>query len=250
LKRGCETLKIHPSIRFRTSRCLREYCSSTIFKNVAKDQDFVALDKFAAETVSKIWIWITTRAIGISDQEISDLWLFPLSSGLYRKIKPRASSQVYFASPGKIGDLMVKLDAKTVTKPFPLVDIETTHPAHSLLSMNARSQGVLSALQIQDPRRIVSFLTWLQENWSLIQNFNDEEKMSVGELLASQLSQKLTTQELTVCSDMLKQLPIFQKVSWMDVENKRFACPFPYSLTPVTNASQGAHTNMDRPKLL
>jgi len=37
LKRGCETLKIHPSIRFRTSRCLREYCSSTIFKNVAKD---------------------------------------------------------------------------------------------------------------------------------------------------------------------------------------------------------------------
>jgi len=219
LRRGCETSRVHPSIRFRTPRCLKKYCLNTIFEKVAKNQDFVVLDKVAAETVSKVWTWISTRSISLGDQEISCLWLLPLSNSQYRKVKPVAwSSQIYFAPPGKLGDLMVQLDAKMTAKPLPLLDIKTTHPAHGLLSVKTSL--------IQDARRMVSFLPWLQQAWDLVSNITDKERVSIGELLASQRSQKLAGSEYEACREILKQLPIFQKVSWTEREHNRCVIRF------------------------
>ena len=250
LRRGCASSKVHPSIRFRTPSCLKKYCLNTIFEKVAKNQDFVVLDNVAADTVSKVWTWISTRSISLSDLEISCLWLLPLSNGCYRKVKPAvSSSQIHFAPSGKIGDLMVQLDAKMTAKPLPLLDIKTTHPAHGLLSVTAKMQGIMQTLLIQDARRMVSFLPWLQRIWGLVSNITDQERVSIGELLASQLTQKLAQAEYDACREILKQLPIFQKVSWTEREHNRCVTGFPF-LSLMTDVLQRARLDVDHSELL
>ncbi|KAL5316261.1 hypothetical protein ACEPPN_015306 [Leptodophora sp. 'Broadleaf-Isolate-01'] len=216
LKRGCESSKIHPSIRFRSASSLREYCMSTIFNKVAKDQDFAVLDKGDSEFVSKAWTWISMRGVRILDQDISCLWLLPLSNGYHRKIKPKeSSSQVYFAPPGEINDLMRRFDAKLSSKEFPLLDTR-----QSELAMVTKSEGMMSTMQIQDCRRMVFLLQWLRQTWDLVDYVTDEERVLISKMVSLRSPQELLEPDRKGVVEALSHLPIFQKVSWKVVGDK------------------------------
>lgn len=222
LKRGCESSKIHSSISFRSASCLRKYCMRTIFKKVAKDQDFAVLDEVAAAIVTKVWTWISMRRIDILNQEISCLWLLPLSNGRHRKVKPKVSaSQVHFAPPGEAGDLMRKLDAKMASKVLPLLD--TTH---SELATITKNEATMSNLWVQDASRIVPLLRWLQRTWALVDPVTDEERLLIAELVTSHMPLKLTEPDRTAVVEALSHLPIFQKVSWKESGDKMFVIRF------------------------
>lgn len=222
LKRGCESSKIHPSIRFRSASCLREYCTSTIFSKVAKDQDFAMLDKGASEFVTKAWTWISMRGVGILDQDISCLWLLPLGKGYHRKLKPKgSSSQVYFAPPGEINDLMRRFDAKLSSKQFPLLDTR-----QSELTMVTKSEGIMSTLWVQDCRRMVFLLQWLQQTWTLVDHITDEERVLISKIVALQSPQELLEPDRGGVIEALSHLSIFQKVSWKVVGDKMFVIHF------------------------
>ncbi|KAE9364465.1 hypothetical protein N431DRAFT_474055 [Stipitochalara longipes BDJ] len=220
LRRGCETLKIHPSIRYRTSSCLKKYCMSTIFR-VANDQDFIVLDKVAAETVAKVWTWISRRGIHILDPDISCLWLLPSSNGRHRRVRPaQLTSEVYFAPPGEGGDLMMKFDAKMFLKPLPLLDVGQPGVAPVFLSMITNSEDVMSTLLVKDARRMVFLLRWIQLTWDLVDNITDEERLLIVKLVALHSHHELPEVDRRASVKSLSHLPIFRRVSWNAVGDK------------------------------
>ncbi len=223
LKRGCQNSNNHSKIRYRSARDLREYCISFVFKDVAKDKDFIILDERAATTAAKIRTWISNRGFCIEDQDISCLWLLPVSNGYHRRIKPKeASSQVYFAPSGDIGDQMRRLDAHMTSKPLPLLDMGPL----GLASMDRRSQFMMSNLLIQDATRIVPLLQYLKRVWALVEDITEKDRLLISQAVASYSPQELSSTELEAAIEALRHIPIFQKVSWKATENRMFVLFF------------------------
>lgn len=251
LKRGCELSNIHPAIRYRSASCLKQFCMSSIFKNVAKDGDFVALEEEAARVVRKVGTWISMRDFFRTGfQEISYLWLLPLSNGRYRRVKPKgAFSMVYFAPPGEVGDLMRRLDARMSSKLFPLLDTEHSRIDPSFLSIITKSEGVMSNFCVQDSRRMVFLLQWLQRTWALVDHITDEERLLITKLVVSHSPQELPEPDRGAVIEALKHLPIFQKVSWKAVGDKMFVIHFRV-LVKISNARQGDDFDVDQFELL
>jgi sacsin len=251
LKRGCELSNIHPAIRYRSASCLKQYCMSSIFKNVAKDHDFVTLEEDAARVVRKVGTWISMRGFFRTGfQEISCLWLLPLSNGRYRKVKPNgAFSMVYFSPPGEVGDLMTRIDARMSFKPFPLLDTEHSTIDPSFLSIITQSEGVMSNLQVQDARRIVFLLRWLQGTSSWVEHITDEERLLIAKHLATHSPQELLEPDRKAIIETLSHLPIFQKVSWKAVGDKMFVVHFRICVK-ISNVLQGVKFDVDQFELL
>jgi sacsin len=221
LRDGCKNSTIHPSIRYRSANCLRDYCMSTIFKNVPKDQDIVELGEEPTAFVSKVWTWIAMRPIDILDKAISCLWLLPLSNGQHRAVKPRSwssSSQVYFAPVGEIGELMWKFDAKSSTRPLPLLDTKLGEYAPVIVSILTERPDIMPHLFIRNANSIVSFLQWLHQTAPSVDHGADEEKFLIARLVASNLHQPLTSSEHKAVVEALRSLQIFERISWKTKE--------------------------------
>jgi sacsin len=215
LKDGCKNSTIHPSIRHRSANSLRDYCMSTIFKNLPEDQDMVVLGGEPTALVSKVWTWLSMQRINILDESISCLWLLPLSNGQYRKVKPRSSSsQVYFAPAEEIGALRWKFDAKSSARLLPLLDTKPTGSVPRLASILTKSPDIMSNLFISNASSIVLFLQWLHKTSPLVDNGADEDKLLIARLVASHLPQSLTSPERGTVVRALRSLQIFQKISW------------------------------------
>jgi sacsin len=215
LRDGCENSTIHPSIRYRSANCLRDYCMSTMFKNVPEDRDMVVLGEEPTAFVPKVWTWISMRRIDILDKDISYLWLLPLSNGHHRNVKPRSSSsQVYFAPVGEVGELMWKFDAKSSARPLPLLNIGPTGLAPGFVSILTKTPDIMSNLFIKDASSIVLFLQWLHRTSPLVDDAADEEKLLIARLVASHLPRSFTSLERKVVVLALSFLQIFQKISW------------------------------------
>jgi sacsin len=236
LKHGCESSTIHPSIRYRSARCLREYCMSTLFKNVPKDRDEFVLDECAAGIVTEVWTWISKYSNCILDKEFSSLWLLPLSNGHHRKVKPASgsSSVAYYAPVGEIGDLMRKFDARISVKTLPLLDTGPTGLTPRFLSMLMRSESVMSTLCIKDASNMISFIEWLQRTWLLVDHILGEERLLLARLLVSHFPQTLTSLERKAVVGALSSLAIFQKVLWKGESDTMFVIFFRF-LIVVTN---------------
>jgi sacsin len=219
LKRSCQNSNNHSGIRYRSARDLREYCMSFVFEDVTKEKDFVILNERAATTAAKIRTWISDRGFCIEDQDISCLWLLPVSNGYHRRIKPKeASSQVYFAPSGDIGDLMRRFDAHMTSKPLPLLDMGPL----GLASVDLRGQFMMSNLLIQDATRIVPLLRYLKRIWALVEDITEKDRLLISQAVASYSPQELSTTELEALIEVLRHIPIFQKVSWKAAENRMF----------------------------
>jgi sacsin len=251
LKRGCELSNIHPAIRYRSASCLKKYCMSSIFKNIAEDGDFVTLEEDAARVVRKVGTWISMRGFFRTGlQEISCLWLLPLSNGRYRRVKPKGPfAMVYFAPPGEAGDLMRRFDTRMSFKPFSLLDTEQSRIDPSFLSIITQSEGVMSNLQVQDTRRMVFLLQWLQGTWSWVEHITDEERLLIAKHVASNSPQELLEPDRKAVIEALRHLPIFQKVSWKAVGDKMFVIHFRIC-AKISNVLQGIKFDVDQFELL
>lgn len=236
LKHGCEFSTIHPSIQHRSANCLRQYCMSTMFKNVAEDQDMVVLSEVSAATVLEVWDWILRRGISLLDKNVSCLWLLPMSNGHHRKVKPQSlSSQVYIAPVGEIGDLMWEFDVMSSVKLLPLL----LHKGPTGLSPNSvsiitRNPYTMLKLFIKDASSMVLFLEWLHQTSPLVEDVADEIKIRIAELIAVHLPRTLTSSEHKVVVQAIRHLKIFQKISWKTVGGKMFVGFFPFLLV-LTN---------------
>jgi sacsin len=223
LKRGCQNSNNHSGIRYRSAQDLKEYCMSFVFKDVATYGDFVKLDERAATTAAKIRTWILDRGFRIEDQEIACLWLLPVSNGYHRRIKPKeASSQVYFAPSGDIGDLMTKLDAQMTSKPLPLLDVGPPGLSSPFLSMIRKNQPTMSTLCVQDATRIAPLLQYFQRIWALVDHITDKERLLISNVVASHSTQRLNSTDWKAAIEALSHIPIFQRVSWKAEGNRMF----------------------------
>jgi sacsin len=215
LKQGCDSLSIHSSIRYRSARDLREYCMGNIFNNVAEEQDMAVLSEKCSALISEIWTWISMRCIPLLDKDISCLWLFPLSNGQHRKITPRnASSQIYLAPVGQIGELMWKFDAKSSSKSLPLLATGPTGLGLEVVSNLTKSPETMLKMFLKDAISMVYFLEWFHHTSPLLDDASDDERLLIARLVASHLPQELTSSKRSVVVRALSRLKIFQKVSW------------------------------------
>ncbi len=222
LKLACQTSDNQSAIRYRSAQDLRNYCMRFIFKDVAKYGDFVELDERAATTAAKIRTWILDRDLRIEDQEISCLWLLPVSNGYHRRIKPKeASSHVYFAPSGEIGDLMRRLDAQMKTKPLPLLKVGRSGLVSPFLSMIRKNQLTMSTLFVQDATRIVPLLQYLQRIWDLVDHITYKERLLISKVVASYSTQGLNSTDRGAAVQALSHIPIFQR-SRMSVQSLHF----------------------------
>jgi sacsin len=220
LKQGCDSSSIHSSIRYRSARDFREYCMRNIFNNVAKEQDMTILPEKCSALILGVWTWISMRCIPLLDKDISCLWLLPLSNGQHRKIKPRnLSSQIYLAPVRQIGELMWKFDAKSSSKPLPLLATGPGGLSAEVVSNLTKSPETMSKMFLKDAISMVYFLEWFHHTSPLVDNASDEERLLISRLVASHLPQQLTSSESSVVVQALNHLKIFRKVSWEKAED-------------------------------
>jgi sacsin len=221
LRQACESPAIHPNICYRTAISLREYCARHIFKTVPQNQDMVVLDGESSAFVSKVWTWIEMRKIHPFHDNISCLWLLPLSNGHHRKIKPSSSSfQIYFAPAGETGELMRELDSKSSRKPLPLLHTSLLS-SNSVLSL-LESPRAASDLFIESGSSIVAFVKWLHGTYPRLDDVSDKHRQQIAKLIASNLPDQFNLSERTILVSVLRHMKIFEKVSWNLVKGKMF----------------------------
>jgi sacsin len=195
-----------------------------IFTDVPEDQDMVILDDESAAFAREVWTWISMRGINALDKDMSCLWLLPLSNGKYRKIKPEKSiSAVYFAPAGELGDLMRRYDAKSSEKPLPLIDARDI--GSQSMSSLTRNSCASSDLHLEDGGKIVSFLRWLHRINPTLDNVPEGDIHLIKKVTLLQLPKSLTLVDRGTVVGALKDLKIFQKVSWIETRRERLFTP-------------------------
>lgn len=216
LKDGCGSSTIHPSICFHSARSLKNYCMATIFKTAVVDQDMVLLDDQSRALVSKVWAWIAARSIDILDEDISCLWIIPLSNGHHRKVVPRnISLKVYFAPGGEIGDMMRKLNTKISKPVLPLLHRGSeTGLDPSSVAILLRNPDSLLKMAIVDASHVNQFLRWLCLKLLDFGDLADEDRFQITRLVASHIPKSPTKLERDHIMKALGPLKIFQRVSW------------------------------------
>lgn len=214
LEDGCGSSTIHPSIRLRSVKSLKDYCMATAFKSFRANQDSVILDPKSSTLVSKVWAWISARDVDILDTDISCLWIIPLSNGHHRKVTPRSSSSMaYFAPIGDIGDFMRKIDAQSPNRLGPLLNVGLTRLTAGLVGIILNHPQV-SKFNIENGGRIAAFLRWLHGNPSEYTGLTDGQKLLIANLVAKYLPDPLSPSERMDIIKEVRPLKIFQRVSW------------------------------------
>ncbi len=213
LRRGRDTCIIHPSIQYRSASSLKDYCMNIIFRDLPQDQDMVELSPEISSIVSQVWAWISRRAISMLDDEVSCLWLFPLSNGHYRRIRPPVSTSIaYLAPPGELGKLMWKFDSKASKKPNPLLNTIPAGEKPLWLPMLTGNRKLMTQLSIEDASDIVTFLQWLRQ--SSPSEVVDEDRFMIAKLIAMHLPPTYSAAECTAILEVVCHLKVFQRVSW------------------------------------
>lgn len=220
LKLGCETPRVHRSIRYRSARCLKNYCMNTIFKDVPQHQDMIELNPESVSIVEKAWEWILLRDITILNDEISCLWLLPLSNGCYRRIKLQApSSPAYLPPPGELGRLMWKFNELS-KRVLPLISSVPTGEKPPWITLLTRDSTHMSQLSIENASDMVVFLDWLYQTSSLDYDVSDEDKLMIVRLLADHSKLEYDTLKRVELIKSLGRLKVFRRISWGMVDNK------------------------------
>jgi len=213
LRQFCESGSPHEHIRYRSVSCFRDYCMRNIFTDVPEDQDMVDLDDESAAFVCEIWTWVLMRGVDLLDKDICCLWLLRLSNGKHRKVRPKTSiSQIYFAPASDLGDLMRKYDARSARKLLPLLD--TRDLAFHSISYLVENPNAPSDLLIEDGSKIVSFIIWLHRTIPMLDHVSEKDRLLIAELISSKLTQPLPLMDRDVVVGALRDLKIFQKLTW------------------------------------
>lgn len=217
LKDRCAKGKAHCSIQHRSAKAFEEYSLSYVLSNISRDEDVATLSKEQTEFLTKSRKWILDRKIDILDHNISDLWLLPLSNMKHRKVKPRnPNSHIYIAPDNSVGDLMWKFDNKLSRKSLPLLDTRSTGRTLQSLTALVRDPQISAQLALHDARELPNFLAWLHATSAIDGHVVGEDRNLVAEFIATQLPQTISSSMMQSIKQPLRELKIFQKVSWKE----------------------------------
>ncbi|KAF4626625.1 hypothetical protein G7Y89_g11535 [Cudoniella acicularis] len=213
---GCDSPRlVHPSIRYRSAVDFGTYFKNITFQNVLQNEDMTVLNPDAAAFVPKAWDWICDRGINISNDNISSLWLLPLTNGTFRKIKPLSpSSKVLYASEGELGGLTRKLSARCPSTSPALLRLGPGGLGPRSISNLTKDRQTMARLFIDDAENVVHFTSWLNQVHQVVNEAIDEEKHLLAKLIAMRISSLSLDAESAKIADSLRPLSIFRKVSW------------------------------------
>jgi sacsin len=211
LQNGCSTSSLHSSLRHRSTYDLKTYCLKTHFKTFDSKKDLVSVDENISIFISRVWNWIVTRQHTILDDNISCLWLLPLSDGRYRKIKPSdASFDTIYAGPGELGDFLRDLDDKGIDSNKPIIKTNGLSSCSVQLLIDAMKKD--PSLFIKTSDILENFMHWLSEIREVFDDMaTDDDRWRLHKLLASRLHLCI---DLKTISNILGGLKVFQKVVW------------------------------------
>lgn len=227
LKQGCDHSTLHPSVCYRSASSLKEHFVTSVLKDQPKEGDSIVLSGEAAAFVSKVWTWISMRSIDLLDENVSCLWLLPLSNGHHRKIKPQhPTSKVYFAPSGQYGDLMRQLDAKSAAKALPLLVTHDSGLVPASVSLLVQASDVTSTLLIEDGSNMLSFIQWLNGTFPMVEGVSDRERQLIAKSLEYGLSKSLSSADREAILAILRNLKIFQNLLWGLEKGKMFVAYF------------------------
>lgn len=124
---------------------------------------------------------------------------------------------------GEMGELMWKFDSKVSRKSLPLLKTKPhTGDAQEPLSINMLTKHTnrLSNLSIMNAGSIRVFLQWLHQTSSLDDDVSDNDKFLIAKLVQGSLPPVHDTEERNAVIKVLRQLRIFQRLSWVEVANE------------------------------
>ena len=205
------TSPLHSSLRHRSTYDLKTYCLQTHFKTFDSMKDLISLDENTSSVISKVWDWIVARQYSILDDNISCLWLLPLSDCRYRKIKPSdASFDTIYAAPGELGHYIRSLAGIDIDSNKPIIQESDLSPRSIQLLIDAMKKD--PSLLIKTSDSLEDFMLWLSE---IRRVFNDAatdyNRWHLHKLLASHLN---LCKDLKTISNILRVLKVFQEVVW------------------------------------
>ncbi|KAH7330503.1 hypothetical protein BKA65DRAFT_404568 [Rhexocercosporidium sp. MPI-PUGE-AT-0058] len=215
LKQRCGSSTLHPSIQYRSSQSLREYCTRTIFKKLCAARDMASLDTESATFSTSVLTWISDRRVSMQDKNVKSLWLLPLSNGGHRKIIPQEStSKVYIAAAGLAGDVMRRIDARLSIKQLPLLCTEKEKLGRHPSAILKQIRDAKVEMGVEDASNLVVFLRWLSQTLTAVENLDDEERHNIAKAILSKLSEPLANGQLAIATQLIRNLEIFQKLTW------------------------------------
>ncbi|KAH7383481.1 hypothetical protein BKA64DRAFT_682440 [Cadophora sp. MPI-SDFR-AT-0126] len=224
LRERCGSSTLHPSIQYRSAKSLREYCMRTVFKKLCRTQNMVKLDAEESEFSANALSWILSRNISLLDENVKDLWLLPLSNGLHRKVIPQHSNVMVYIPPTDLcGDVMRSIDAQVASKTTPLLrtDKKALGSRHSTIVKQILEAK--AAFVVQDGSSLLVFLQWLCQAIPAAGNLNDEKRKKIAQAIASEVSDRFTSEELAILKPLIASLEIFQKLAWEAINDT--LCP-------------------------
>ncbi|KAK0103147.1 hypothetical protein ONS95_014947 [Cadophora gregata] len=220
LKQRCGSSTLHPSIQFRSAKCLREYSMRTVFKRLCRSQNMVTLDAEASAFSANALTWISNQNVSLQNEDVKDLWLLPLSNGLHRKVVPEKSNVVVYLSPeGLCGDVMRNIDAQLSSKTLPLLCTDTGALGGRSSVVMKQINEATAAFVVEDGANLVVFLRWLCQTLPYACTLSDENREQIAKAIAHKPCDILVYEELKIAKSLISNLSIFQKLTWEETND-------------------------------
>ncbi len=208
--KGCSESTLHSSLRHRSACDLKTYCLKTHFQNFDSSKDLICVDKDTRTFISKVWDWVVTRQYSILDNDISCLWILPLTDGRYRKMKPSdASFDTIYPHPGELGDFLKSLTNITASSNKPIIQVDDLSSCSRQLLIDAMKTDLRMFIKSSDS--IKDFVLWLGEIRGVFDVATDQDRWDLHKLLASRVT---ACKDPKSVSNVLRGLRVFQRVFW------------------------------------
>lgn len=207
------------NLQYRKIQHFAYFCRTHIFSEVDYTDDFITISVNEA-LFKQVWKWIAKYAKSITADELSDLWLIPLTDGRYRKLKPtQANSLVMVTNKGEMGEIIRQIDANKLSNAPVLVDLSKTgleKPSYLFSDPNISDE-----LQLLNSSRPVHLAQWLKTSSDLVANLSDSQKQSIMKHFATVLKPKIPKTEIEIISSAIQSLQIFKRVRCQEFNGKR-----------------------------
>lgn len=199
------------NVRHRSASDISKYAMVYFFAKIDTDADLVALDPDQISFVARIWTWIQ-RNSNFLDDSIANLWLFPVTNGNYRKVKPR-SCWAIIPPAGPLSSIVQKLGEDVSIGSCPVI-LSGVAGLSSTLLAPLKSTEAGAALQLFNGDLFHILLQWFGESNLTIANSPDEDKTVIVENLARGLEKQLELKHTIDNLLNLRTLPIFRELTW------------------------------------
>ncbi|TGO23441.1 hypothetical protein BPAE_0132g00110 [Botrytis paeoniae] len=199
----------HAHIRFRSTKDLNSYALTYEFQHLDQNSDVVDLNLDQIAFVTKVWSWMSYRELDIFNEQFGPLWLFPISKGRYRKVRP-LDCWVLFPPSGGMGDIIQRLgEFGDITRAKPVLLISTLRLEQTSLSL-LKTVKAEANLQVHNGEMFHFLVQWLAQFHLAIENASDEVKTAIVKHIAKALEGANALSYMNNNLLSLPKLPIFR----------------------------------------